>query len=86
MIDAAWYYDDAGRQAGPISEGQLGELIQAARLAPRTRVWTAGMAAWQPWESVPALAAFARAGGPPPLDAATAAPPFSGNSYAADVL
>jgi uncharacterized RDD family membrane protein YckC len=96
MAEVLWYYEEAGRQAGPVTASALEEAIRAGGLAPGARVWTAGMAGWLAWEAVPRLAALAAPPAPPPLGApppgwgappgAGSAPPFSGNSHAADVL
>jgi hypothetical protein len=68
--DTLWYYEDSGRQAGPVSEAALRELIRTERLAREARVWRSGMAGWQPWPSVAALAAAAGLGAPAPAPAA----------------
>ena len=98
MGEVLWYHEDAGKQAGPITEAAMAEALRLGRLAPGSRVWRAGMAAWQAWETVPELAALAA---PPPLDGPPAFPtapaagapphgagarPFGGDSYAGDVL
>lgn len=59
MDGALWFYEEAGRQTGPVSQAALAEAIRLGRLPAGSRVWTAGMPAWQPWESIPALAALA---------------------------
>ncbi|HET9552116.1 MAG TPA: DUF4339 domain-containing protein, partial [Anaeromyxobacteraceae bacterium] len=71
MSEALWYYDEAGKQAGPITGAAVREAITSGRLAPGTRVWTAGMAGWQPWETVPELAALAA----PPAPTTLVSPP-----------
>lgn len=77
MSEVLWYYEDAGKQAGPISQAAMGDAIRTGRLAGGSRVWRAGMAGWQPWEAVPELAALAApppVGSPPPLAAPPPAP------------
>jgi TM2 domain-containing membrane protein YozV len=72
MSEVLWYYEEGGRQAGPISHAAMAEAIQGRRLPPGSRVWRAGLAGWQPWEALPELAALAPpppAGAPPPLSA-----------------
>ena len=102
MSEVGWYYDDGGRPSGPVTQAALVELIRTGRIAPATRVWRPGLAGWSAWETVPDLASQVAPplGGPPPLATQPAgappppsgwgplpgAPPFSGNSYAADVL
>jgi uncharacterized RDD family membrane protein YckC len=89
VSDVIWYREEAGQQVGPIDDAAMNEAIRFGRLAPGTRVWRAGMAEWQPWESLPEFAAFAppRLGGAParpPPPQATA--PFPGDSHAAEIL
>ncbi|HYG70079.1 MAG TPA: GYF domain-containing protein, partial [Anaeromyxobacteraceae bacterium] len=70
MPETLWYYEDSGRQAGPVSETALRELIRSGRLGPSARVWRSGMAGWQPWPSVSALAGAPAAGTAAPATAA----------------
>jgi uncharacterized RDD family membrane protein YckC len=65
----AWYYAEAGKQAGPVDDTQLNGLVQSGRIQPETLVWQEGMANWQPYNQVPA-ASFST--GVPPLVAAVA--------------
>src|SRR5712692_6449539 len=44
-----WYYVDAGQQAGPISEDELGSLAGSGKIQPDTLVWREGMASWLPY-------------------------------------
>jgi len=77
MSEVLWYYEEAGKQAGPISQAAMGDAIRSGRLPGGSRVWRAGMAGWQPWEAVPELAALAApppVAGPPPLAAPPPAP------------
>jgi uncharacterized RDD family membrane protein YckC len=76
MGEVLWYYEEAGKQAGPISHTAMAEAIRGGRLPPGSRVWRAGMAGWQPWEAVAELAALAPPpAGPPPLAAPPAGSP-----------
>jgi len=59
MAEALWYYEDAGKPAGPVSEAALAEAIRQGRLTRGQRVWTAGQSGWVAWEALPALAALA---------------------------
>ena len=68
-----WYYVDQGKQAGPVDEAQLEELLRGGKMTPDTLVWHEGMAAWQPYRQTqepasqpPGSAAGAQPGGPPP--------------------
>ena len=49
-----WYYVDAGQQAGPVTDAQLPELVQAGKITSDTMVWHEGMANWQPYREVQA--------------------------------
>jgi len=73
MSESLWYYEDGGKQAGPIGAEALAEAIRSGRLARGMRVWRAGMATWQAWEAVPELAALAA----PPQAAPSAPIPWS---------
>jgi uncharacterized RDD family membrane protein YckC len=100
MSEMLWYYEEGGKQAGPISHAAMAEAIRGGRLPAGSRVWRAGMAGWLAWEALPELAALAPpppVGAPPPLSAPPPAPPgwgappggtapFPPNSYAAEVL
>jgi uncharacterized RDD family membrane protein YckC len=94
MSEVGWYYDNAGQQVGPVEQAALVELIRSGRIAPGTRVWRPGLAGWAAWETVLDVSSQVAPppAGPPPLGTPPAgppglgAPPFSGNSYAADVL
>src|SRR5215471_10913047 len=44
----SWFYIDAGRQAGPVSDSQLDELLRSGKISPTTLVWREGMSNWQP--------------------------------------
>jgi hypothetical protein len=70
-VNELWYYEDAGRQAGPVTDGTLKELIRFGRLAAGARVWRAGMDGWRRWEEVPELKGLA---GPPPAPPVTVTP------------
>jgi hypothetical protein len=77
-----WWYEDAGRQAGPVTAAALQRLLVEARISPAHRVWKNGMAGWERLDAVPELAAVlqtpATAAGavPPPLSPAPASGPF----------
>lgn len=57
-----WYYVDAGKQAGPVSEAEFDQLAQTGRIQPATLVWREGMANWLPYSQVRQIAA-----GAPPI-------------------
>ena len=44
-----WYYVYSGRQAGPVEENQLAELLDSGKIQPDVLVWHEGMSDWQPY-------------------------------------
>jgi uncharacterized RDD family membrane protein YckC len=44
-----WYYADQGKQAGPVDEARLDELVASGVVREDTLVWCDGMADWQPY-------------------------------------
>jgi hypothetical protein len=80
-----WWYEEGGRQAGPVTVAALQRLLADGRITPAHRVWRNGMAAWEPLDRVAELAPLVQAGAaaapqalPPPLSARGSAPPFAG--------
>ena len=57
MSDAAWYYSDHRRQAGPVTADVLREMASSGRLTPQDLVWRDGMGDWRPASTVPEIAA-----------------------------
>jgi len=49
-----WFYADSGRQSGPVDDAGLARLVAAGAIRPETLVWRAGMANWQPYQTVAA--------------------------------
>ena len=45
-----WYYVHSGRQAGPVEEHQLTELLDSGKIQPDTLVWHEAMPDWKPYE------------------------------------
>jgi uncharacterized RDD family membrane protein YckC len=43
-----WYYADGGRQAGPVDEAALDELVRQGVVRDDTLVWRDGLQSWQP--------------------------------------
>ena len=64
-----WYYVDAGKQAGPVTDEQLDELVRGGKVRGDTLLWRDGMASWEPYTK-------ARPDGLAPP--APAAPPLAG--------
>ncbi len=46
--ERSWFFGEEGRPAGPVPEGVLRRMLRTGELAPATRVWSDGMAAWVP--------------------------------------
>jgi len=72
-----WYYVVDGRQAGPVGEQQLREMLTAGQIPLTALVWREGMPNWVPAGSVPGMIP-----GAPPLPPAAQ---DSGNRIAAGV-
>ena len=64
-----WYYAESGKQAGPITEAQLDEMVRSGKLAPETLVWREGLANWQSYRQAKTSGAS-----PPPAIADGPAP------------
>ncbi len=48
-----WFYEAApGQQQGPVTDGELNDLVAAGRITQTTLVWQDGMAEWQPLREV----------------------------------
>lgn len=47
-----WFYVLNGASAGPVSQEQFDQLVQAGTIKGDTLVWRAGMGAWQAWAQV----------------------------------
>jgi len=65
-----WYYVDAGKQSGPVTEGEIDQLAATGRIQVQTLVWHEGMDNWLPLGQVKPGSATAP---PPPLSTAAAA-------------
>jgi membrane protease subunit (stomatin/prohibitin family) len=68
-----FHVDSGGQASGPYTLAQLQAGIAAGQVTTTTLVWTTGMAAWAPAQSVGTLAGFFAA--PPPLPGSTPMPP-----------
>ncbi|MGE0533482.1 MAG: DUF4339 domain-containing protein [Pirellulales bacterium] len=75
-----WFYAVDGRQAGPVAESMLKQLIGSGQVRPQDLVWREGMPDWQPIAQVPGLLASR----PPTMSSAggAAAVGQAGNPYA----
>ena len=69
---ATWYYVEDNRQAGPLTDEQLSELVTQGRIQAATLVWNESMANWQPYAQVRAAACSGRPG---PTTGTASAPP-----------
>lgn len=43
-----WFYSEGNRQAGPVSDSQLEELLRSGKINSNTLIWRDGMTDWQP--------------------------------------
>ena len=50
-----WFYVDAGKQTGPVSEAEFDQLAQSGRIQAATLVWREGMADWTPLSGITEL-------------------------------
>jgi uncharacterized RDD family membrane protein YckC len=50
-----WYYSDNGKQAGPVSDEALQQLVRSGSIRPETIVWHSGLSAWTPYAKVPGV-------------------------------
>jgi hypothetical protein len=57
MTESLWWYEMGGRQAGPVSQSALLQLVRGGELGPATRVWRSGMSGWEPLGHIPELSA-----------------------------
>jgi hypothetical protein len=73
--DGTWWYEDAGRQAGPVTTETLGRLLAEGRVSPAHRVWRNGMAGWEQMNRVAELAPILAAQAAPGAPRAPALPP-----------
>ena len=62
-----WYYVDAGKQSGPVSEAEIDQLATRGVIQGETLVWHEGMQNWLPFKQVKPSAVTATA----PMPAAT---------------
>lgn len=70
---AVYHVDHGGNAGGPYNMAQMQSGIANGQVTGQTLVWSEGMAAWAPAQSVPALQALFAA--PPPMPPTSATPP-----------
>lgn len=63
-----WYYAAGGKQAGPVSDAALADLVRTGVVRAETLVWNSGLPGWVPYLQVSAPAAAA---GPPAVGGST---------------
>jgi uncharacterized RDD family membrane protein YckC len=80
-----WYYVEAGRQTGPVTETEFSNLIGTGRIQPETLVWSEGMDNWQPYSAVKA-GATASALAPAPVPVAGGSGTTGETAGASDVV
>jgi len=79
-----WYYAAGGKQAGPVSDEALADLVRTGVIRAETLVWNSGLPGWVPYLQVAAPApSAASAAGPPAVGGSTfcseCGRPFSAN-------
>jgi len=47
-----WFYAQNGQQLGPVTEGDLQQLVQSGVIKSDTLVWKEGMAEWKPYGTI----------------------------------
>jgi len=67
-----WYYEESGKQAGPVDDAGLAALVASGQVRANTLVWAEGMANWQPYSQV--QGGSSEPGTPPVLGAEPARP------------
>ena len=67
-----WYYSDDGKQAGPVADEALMDLVRSGKIRPDTIVWHSGLPAWTPYGQI-AGAGVASAAVPPLMSSVAAA-------------
>jgi hypothetical protein len=55
MSNRSWYYAAQGQQQGPVSEGELRDLVARGAVTGETLVWSDGMAGWEKAGHIPGL-------------------------------
>ena len=68
-----FHVDHGGNPGGPYNMAQMQQGIQGGQVTGQTLVWSQGMAAWSPAQTVPELQALFAA--PPPMPPTSATPP-----------
>jgi hypothetical protein len=48
VAEADWYYAHNGQQGGPVTLGQLQQMVRNGQLGPSDNCWRDGMAGWEP--------------------------------------
>jgi hypothetical protein len=69
---ADWFYGKDGTQHGPVSDQEIGGLLQSGQIDGTTIIWREGMADWLPLSQVPEFQSTvtpATAGGTEPIPA-----------------
>jgi uncharacterized RDD family membrane protein YckC len=72
-VAADWFYNEGGKQVGPVTQGQICEMFSSGRLALSTLVWRAQFKDWTEAGKIHAFRELAKHAPPPP----PAPPPFA---------
>jgi len=81
-VETTWFYVVGQERRGPVTEGELKQLLVSGRIAAGALVWCEGMAEWAPANTIAAFTSSAvpplpQPGSMPPLPTAIAGPRFS---------
>jgi uncharacterized RDD family membrane protein YckC len=57
-----WHYVEQGQKVGPVSDGQLDELVREGKIQQDTLVWCENMADWKPYRDARGKTTSANAG------------------------
>jgi hypothetical protein len=60
---AQYYYNDNGKQSGPVSADEIRKRIAGGQMSPDTLVWKSGTPNWVPAKSLPEFASAGGGGG-----------------------
>lgn len=75
-MEAAWFYESNGAQAGPLSLAELRAAVLRREVGRHSLVWCAGMEQWQPLATVERLQELLDLA-PPPLPRPPSPPPLA---------
>jgi hypothetical protein len=54
-MGSQWYYRRGGQRYGPVSDGELRQLVTTGKLQPTDLIWRAGLKTWEPASKIKGL-------------------------------